>query len=618
MAEITRQMRQPNTTQYIAPGVQGTTANTIARLGQAALDIDEDIANRTLEGELNDMLTIYETNSVALGNEAVPLSEADASEIATARDRIGRLQRAVQQGGITHDQFRMAAEGAVRAAMARRPGLSTELRQLASGVLGEDVVGAGREFLAAREAAMLSSRQAEQTAATARQEQRGRQIRDALKIYSADNAVSPLDPSILLMTDTELADLYDSDTLFQGTVNELATVKAEAERSQLMSSAATAEINRGRRAAVVQASERVHGYRSGLRNAAREMQKLLADGYQPEDIPKLQELRLQGKTALDDVRLYLNANVVDIGDTTVNNYMRQLDDDTAYLQAFEDRLAGGDAQRAVEGFVASVAHDVATSDETIARFAAMRQVLGSDWAMQISAGTEEQKRAIGIAVQASTVQNFNPKLVVANSSGAISSITNHFSQTPADEQLQGIEGASKLLRTIVNGVINVPAGDFQISNWAGPTGGAARLTGNQGKLIADKLPDADRESIGNRLLVAHRRSLDAAKLEWQRRYPNSDATFELRPDGSFIQTTNETEKADAARFQATILNGSNLINSATTFLRKPPAEIINLLNTVAVPQVQPVTRSTTTTATSGGSDWYNNPNAMPEFMQDES
>ena len=146
MADIRRQVGDIGVTQFINPGVQDNSgAAMLAAVGQGALDIDQKIAENKLQTELENMRTIYETSSFALTGAESPggLTQADVQEISRAKDRLGQMGRAVEQGRMSVDMYRVTAEAALRAAIARRPGLASEFRQLAGETLGVDVAGAG-------------------------------------------------------------------------------------------------------------------------------------------------------------------------------------------------------------------------------------------------------------------------------------------------------------------------------------------------------------------------------------------------------------------------------------------------------------------------------------------
>lgn len=153
MAEFTRATPDIGFANYINPGVQDTsTAAAIEGLGNAAIQLDTALAKKRFAEDLENLETArlvgFKAGVAAQEEEgAGPLSPDDRSAVEEVASQLGKRQAAAKQGVISDMRYRVEGERLLRMAMAKRPGLAQELRQMAATFLGTDVVGASRDAL---------------------------------------------------------------------------------------------------------------------------------------------------------------------------------------------------------------------------------------------------------------------------------------------------------------------------------------------------------------------------------------------------------------------------------------------------------------------------------------
>lgn len=154
MAEFTRATPDIGFANYINPGVQDTsTAAAIEGLGNAAIQLDTALAKKRFAEDLENLETArlvgFKAGVASQEEGAGPLSPDDRSAVEEVASQLGKRQAAAKQGVISDMRYRVEGERLLRMAMAKRPGLAQELRQMAATFLGTDVVGASRDALLA-------------------------------------------------------------------------------------------------------------------------------------------------------------------------------------------------------------------------------------------------------------------------------------------------------------------------------------------------------------------------------------------------------------------------------------------------------------------------------------
>lgn len=155
MAEFTRATPDIGFTNFINPGVvDKSTASAIEGLGNAAIQLDTALAKKRFAEDLENLETArlsgFKAGVAAQEeNAAGLLSPEDQSAVDEVAAQLGKRQAAAKQGIISDMRYRVEGERLLRMAMAKRPGLAQEFRQMAATFLGTDVVGASRDALLA-------------------------------------------------------------------------------------------------------------------------------------------------------------------------------------------------------------------------------------------------------------------------------------------------------------------------------------------------------------------------------------------------------------------------------------------------------------------------------------
>jgi hypothetical protein len=167
MAEITRNVGDVSPTNFIKPGVRDdSTAQLIEGAGTIGLAVDEMLATRRLAKGIDAATAQYMVSSPAAAalqdgaadeNRApsVQLSEEEVKDL-NDFDRIrATTLNAVDQGRMTHAQYKLIVDRQLRMAIARRPGLANEFRNVAgffSGTAAVDILAAAEADMGKKDA----------------------------------------------------------------------------------------------------------------------------------------------------------------------------------------------------------------------------------------------------------------------------------------------------------------------------------------------------------------------------------------------------------------------------------------------------------------------------------
>lgn len=172
--DIRRQQGDVSPNNYVTPGVVDPSAGMMASaIGQgvgAVVEIDKQLATKRFGDAVETLRSQYLAGNVASGqlqdaaegaeDEAdvgYELTGADKSSLKDFEQVLGQSSKAVEQGRMTQDAFRLRGERLYRQAISKRPGLAREFRQVAGDLLGMDVVGASLDILADREKELLQA-----------------------------------------------------------------------------------------------------------------------------------------------------------------------------------------------------------------------------------------------------------------------------------------------------------------------------------------------------------------------------------------------------------------------------------------------------------------------------
>lgn len=162
MADIRRETQDVNPNTYVRSGVQDTSASTIVGgLAEGGMQIDSTLAKRRLAKAADMLNAQYVVGSPAAdlqdeesATDSTPLSPEDDRQLKDFAGVLNTNQKARDQGKMNFDTYTLRGERLLRIAIAKRPGLAQEFRQIAAQHLGTDVLGAEVGFLKSQEDAL--------------------------------------------------------------------------------------------------------------------------------------------------------------------------------------------------------------------------------------------------------------------------------------------------------------------------------------------------------------------------------------------------------------------------------------------------------------------------------
>jgi hypothetical protein len=584
MAEITRQVGNIGVTQYINPGVQdNSVAQGIAAIGGAALDIDQRIGERALENELTAMRDIYESKSFALSSEDdedSDITPADKAEIGAESARIGVLQRAVQQGTLSNDLFRLKAEAALRAAIARRPGLAQEYRQLAASTLGMDVSGAAIEQLAQAEARIVSSQQSKEDAAAEAEAAQRKELGERYREL-AEN--SPLNARFASLTNDQLVDYLSNTTDTQAQLD-WKVLQGSADR---MAAARMAELEgqrtRGEQTARQPVAQAEFAglradYALSIQTVASEINRLSVDGITAEEVPLIIKLKEDMRAGAMKFRADVQTARRDVGDQFADDELRFIESDLRYL----DGISNDPEELATTGWQALVGYTVNRSlngNNAALGMASVSQLYGSAVAAALMSDPQTAAR-FNARFIAAAAGGSAPQVLVNDANDFLRDVTSVYTKLGTQKPTEAaVADFTNMLGRTIDAFVTVPGREYDPSKLSGSTGMATLLAGQTGTMLAASMTPEQKRDIGDKLVVASRRQLSISQALFAKRHPElvGKVSFALRDNGTFIQGTNltPTEAGYVRDFESKFVNGANLIKAATMFGVETPAQRIN-------------------------------------------
>ena len=599
MADIRRQVGDTRVTQFINPGVEDNSgAAMLAAVGQGALDIDQKIAENKLQGELENMRTIYETSSFALTGAESPggLTQADVQEISRAKDRLGQMGRAVEQGRMSVDMYRVTAEAALRAAIARRPGLASEFRQLASETLGVDVAGAGIQVLAQAEAAMVqdanSRVRAGQDAQAKAQEERGKRYRELV------DANPTLAGRLVHLTDTELAAYLDNTedpqaqadfTAMQAT----ATARAAADAAKMASERTTATQTATRPQATIQWQAVKAEYDADIATAAAELTRISADHLvSEEEMPLIQQILADAQSRARRYQNDLQAASTSLDDNFVRREFDMIRADTELLENLS-KQGPENAKFILDSLKNFVSMRAGQENPQIVTLSVISREISPDAANAVMNQSEEVRNSITAAYAASSAEGQGSKTLMNSASSTIANTTQVLVEAGNKPVSEGVLVLhQKVLNNILGAFANAETRDYNLREFGGPTGVAFLLANATGNALASRLTPEQRQEIGDGVVAAGNRHLTIARSKFLAENPalRDKVRFELRPDGTFIQGTglSPAEQQAVSRAERQYINGKSILGAATQFGVANPIAAIVSYTAPSAPRTQPV------------------------------
>jgi hypothetical protein len=598
MADVRRDVGDIRITNYVDPGVQDKSiAAGLAAVGQAGLDIDQRLGENALRAELEDLETIYKSNSPAVtGGLAPDLTEADRIEIMSMRDKTGKLQRAVAQGAMNFDQFRIFAEGSLRAAIARRPGLAAEYRQIASEVLGTDVSGASVEFLAAKENELMRSNASAASAAAdaeaKRLDEMGGRIQESLDVLESTDGL-PLG-YLRNLPKADLALKYNEDPIFRAAIDRGRDQMAASESAAMAATVTTNTNTANRTASQTEMAARVASAGATFNGTAMVIRDAMADGKLDEaDMPAIRRAFDDGRAKLSAMRVELLANTSVLGSEFVSAAERTLEEmEGAIKMSFTEE--GEISEASVSSFL-KLAERMALQDPTVLGLGAARRVLGESAVAAIVNANPENAEGAKVLLQVVAGDIVAPESRLSSGRSTLAALVNMVGRAPNAEGVPQVsalsaENAARGIDGIVSAALDTPASKYKAHEWSGVNGITNVLADRRGDELLKVLPEGAAAEIGNKILVANARAMDAIQVAWTRVPGRGPARFEVRADGTFIQPERPQDVAAARQLESQSLRVNQMVEAAVKFTGRPREEVIRLMNNIDVPS------PTTTTA----------------------
>ena len=598
MADIRRQVGDIGVTQFINPGVQDNSgAAMLAAVGQGALDVDQKIAENRLQTELENMRTIYETSSFALTGAEAPggLSKADVQEISRAKDRLGQMARAVEQGKMNMDMYRVTAEAALRAAIARRPGLASEFRQLASETLGTDVAGAGIQVLAQAEAAMVQDMKSR---LSAQEEARSSAIKNAAEDYREMIKLTPAlarRPEFIEMPDEALVAYFRNTEDPQAQADLVAGLRtreldARRQRAKMMGEMTTAELTANRPLAQEAFQDVVAEYDAELANFHADIRRLGADGWQEEDMPEVRKIIEMAMPVFRRAELDALGAEAALGSSYVKGQLDLVRGDRARFESLLDAPAE-DVARVVAS-MQGYAQMRALRDPQVMTLSVVSDTISPQVADTIAAQSPEVRNRVLAVAAASINEGQGSKTLMNNASAAMGDYAKMLTDAGNRPIAEGtLALAQRDTNKILQAFATAPTRDYNMQEFSGPTGLTYFLSQQTGKAFAERMTEAQRKEVGDNIVAASNRHLAIARSKFLTENPalRDKVRFELMPDGSFIQGTGLTamEQQAVREAERRYINGKQILGAATTFGIAEPATVISTFRAPARTQPAP-------------------------------
>lgn len=150
----------PNTFVY-QPVVDTSMADLAKNLTGIGLKLDADLAQERFKKASEMLNAQYVVGSPAAGallsdspSDNVKLSPEDDRSLRDFQEVLNTNQLARDQGRMNYQSYQLRQERLLRIAIAKRPGLASEFRNIATAYVGSDVTGAEARFLAEQERQM--------------------------------------------------------------------------------------------------------------------------------------------------------------------------------------------------------------------------------------------------------------------------------------------------------------------------------------------------------------------------------------------------------------------------------------------------------------------------------
>lgn len=631
MAEFTRATPDIGFTNFINPGVvDKSTATAIEGLGNAAIQLDTALAKKRFAEDLENLETArlagFKAGVAAQEENASTLSSEDQSAVDEVAAQLGKRQAAAKQGIISDMRYRVEGERLLRMAMAKRPGLAQEFRQMAATFLGTDVVGASRDALLALDEQYDNEQTAAKKAeAKAKEDEFNRAYELAKEVGMGHLIASAARGGDL---DAGLKLFYSED--FQKEVAAYMELKSQTTALELK--------NRGKQAG--------QQYTQDTRDADF---VVTSQGKLAEFIPKIKDtigklLEMPPQTRIDTIKQILTGASFDPGDGQPVNFLQYIKNQRDMLTA--NARANGVSEQTIkeqreswdyiignierltdpnydagqlEGDLKRI---VATSSINLVRDSAMlRQVAAID-RMVPNAGANllDRNGVYGnqLAAELGRVMGRNnaPEDTVRYAGGIVSNLsrTMFIDNKAAPLPPGNADQTTNALVVMLEAFVSTP--EFRMDYFSKPNAGVMSVIGQQGygAMYRQVLGDENADRLSQAAAKAAFRAISVAATQLRRDHPElaGKLTATKPGKGREIITING-EVSDAARQAVEAMNRKLGAGYIYNFFRgiggmKDDASVLNYINRYGQVKPQDVPKNGTASAkpSTTGSHWWEN------------
>lgn len=595
MADFNRDIGDVQPRNYIRPGVERPNAAGLAAgLFDVGVKLDQGLAQERFKDDLENLAIQHDVGSpaaIAVQEEAEQLSAADQRQVDAVKNDLTTASAAVDQGRMTIDTFRIRGERLLRMAISKRPGLAQEFRAAAAYHLGVDVVGAGRDVLAAGEAALQRAATAEKKGGPDYTRQRNHL--DAVGVPSG------------LLTDEQVSAVYTANIdaisahLKQQAENEVVTtaagtLKAGQELRRPGATAAfTSEVGKVKLDVYKKMSTAWAAFSTGQLSPEQQAQ-VITNG---NAMLSGQITALRSSLAQGDV----DPAIAEKELTGLEELQRQLQD-----------LASGKTtnelqDNKIKGTILYL-QNAMLDNENVAVMAAATKTFGPEIMTQFTGpgGAFNKQAALALG---DTLNNTGRPLTRAASSGNVASavISSVLDRGGGKTNPESIPAMGQTLINAGQSFAELTPKEFRSDYLTGPFGYMTVLD-RQAPGLAKSLPDQQKIELSQTVALAASANRQALSSSFGRKYPAlvSKVIFRYNPaTGDFIQPKGALTAAESAavRQYNTAFAGKKVSNIIKQLTGADDAQVAELVGsaTNALLQQAPTTEAPTAGA---GSNWW--------------
>lgn len=536
MADIRRGTQDPNFTNFINPGVVDNSASVAAAgLADAAIQLDTGLAKEKLKKQIEDIRTerivgapsvvsaqdsILGPDTTQGGSDAAPSSPHDDAAVANVSGKLAQLDAARQQGIMTDEWMKIRAERLVRQAIARRPGLASQFRDIAAQALGTDVVGSTVEVLAQADKAQAAAAAQQADALSNRVKEMRKQLFEVAGLptedWTDDQVIAEYHqraPQIEQVMRTKAA---------RGVADDLAaTQKAgqELRRPQSTQDFVT----------------KAYEIKSAIYKNIEPTMAYLRD---PANSPQDKAQVLTATRAQLQVRVSELQAAAASGDVDQTVVGREIDSVTNLVSVLDKYVTGETAndltEQDIRGIGATAQFSLLDASPDAKYFVAASKLFGPETMAQFFGPTGEFREAIPIAMAKAMSGVDTPSVTTSTAGEGVSALVQAVLDPSRAKRADHPEKVNSMVDYTVKtaqAFVAVPDSEFRIGQFSGPTGFVGKLN-LHAKAITAALTVDQRVAVASNLADATYNAIRVMKAALFQKYPSlkGKVVDELDPD----------------------------------------------------------------------------------------